>query len=128
VRIALLSEGLHPVVQDEWVLVGPQPGATLQVVAVPEAEIARARIVLAGMKPESDTLTSPIQKLGILLAGLGIFLGSYAVVRFTDFGSAFVRYLSLGAALVSVVLGTFLVARRARLPSARTHKRERGAA
>ena len=129
VRIALLSEGLHAVVRDEWVLSGTRAGAPLQVVTVPDTELAKARVILAKLTPPVDPAsTSRIQKLGLLLIACGLFLGSYALLRFTDFGSEIMRYVSLVIAMVCVVSGVVLIVRRPHVYDEAPHHGKSGAA
>ena len=129
VRIALLSEGLHAVVRDEWVLVGTRAGAPVQVVTVPDTELAKARVILAGLTPPvQDPPTSRTQKLGLFLVGCGLFLGSYAILRFTDFGSELLRYVSVVMAMVCVVSGVVLIVRRPHVYNERSRHENSGAA
>ena len=128
VRIALLSEGLHPLVSDEWALAGPSAGAPLQVVTVPETELAKARLVLAKLPPPDEGSTSGIQRLGLTLVGCGLALGSYALVRLTDFGSEPLGYLLLVAGVTCVVSGVVLILRRPHVSDNPLHQTKNGAA
>ncbi len=129
VRIALLSEGLHPVVRDEWVLAGPSTGAPLQVVTVPEAELANARAILAKLPPPDEgSPTSGIQRLGLLLAGGGVFLGLSALTRLSDLGSEPLEYLLLVAGVTCVLVGVVLIVRRPHVSDTRSHHTKSGAA
>lgn len=114
VRIALLGEGLHATVRDEWSLTGPRSGSPVQIIEVPEGEYAKARAILGGLAPPQDQAVSPGQKRGLLVAGLGFLLGFYVLVRFTDFDSKPLAYVALGGAIVCVTLGVLLAARATR--------------
>jgi len=126
VRIALLGEGLHPVVRDEWALTGPNSGSPVQVVAVPDAELSKARAVLGTITPPKTVRTTVKQKLGLAVVGLGFVLGFAVLMRFSDFGSAPLADGLLGAATVLIGLGAVSVFRTA--PVTKEEERSTGGA
>ena len=129
VRLALLSEGLHPLVRDEWVRAGPSAGTPLQVVTVPETEFAKARVILAKLPPPDEgSPTSGIQRLGVLLTGCGLFLGLSALTRLSELGSEPLGYLLLVGGVICIVIGVVLIVRRRRVADARSHHTPSGAA
>ena len=130
VRIALLAEGLHPVVRDEWALAGPHTGTPIQVVAVPEAEFTKARVILSGLGPP-DTAQAPLsrtQKGGLVLFAFGLLLGFVALVQSNDLGSKPFAHVLVSTSIVFVALGVGLAVRGARTDNRGSHHVKGGAA
>ena len=130
VRIALLAGGLHPVVRDEWVLTGPHSGTPIQVVGVPEAEFAKARVILSGLGPP-DTGQAPLsrtQKGGLLLFAFGLLLGFFVLAKFDEFGSKPFAYVLMSTSIVFVALGVGLAVRGGRTDNRGSHHVKGGAA
>ena len=114
VRIELLSAGIHVAVREEWTVAGSGIGAPIQIVTVPDTELAKARRILARLPlPDQDLRTSGIQRIGLLLIGCGLFLGIYALLRLTNLGPEPLSDVLLGTGVLSVVYGATLIARGA---------------